>query len=360
MKGSFSWKRKSCARNSKRSSYSKRTGDTHASKGSTSSQISLLKMKALTELAKREVEMKYAKIETEKKMEMERKKNEIEELQRLKSYESAKAEANAVARLEEEERNPDLKDLQEFQLNEDAKEELVCDYISSLPDLNSVSSQIPLPDSLIPTSTGQHPTSLSQRVKGLEPSQIDQTPQEQGNSQINIPSNQDLVTPTPLYINNSGHPYCTPFEVPTIPYGPALMETQQRGIAKAIAEGMEAARLPAPNLTIFSGNPLDWPTWKVSFETVIEKTTMNSNEKILYLLQYLSGAPKKIVEGYQFLKTADAYSEAKKTLEKRFGHPSVVAEAFRKKLENWPKIHPKEGFALREFADFLKTCELAM
>ena len=155
-------------------------------------------------------------------------------------------------------------------------------------------------------------------------------------------------------------PYSTPFEVPTIPYGPALMETQQRGIADAIAEGMEAARLPTPHLTIFSGNPLDWPTWKVSFETVIEKRSMNSNEKILYLLQYLSGTPKKIVEGYQFLKTADSYSEAKKPLEKLFGHPSVVAEAFRRKLENWPNIHPKDGFALREFADFLKTCELAM
>ena len=91
---------------------------------------------------------------------------------------------------------------------------------------------------------------------------------------------------------------------------------------------MEAARLPTPNLAIFCGNPLDWPTWKVSLETVIAKRTMNSNEKILYLLRYLSVAPKKIVQGYQFLKTADAYSEAKKTLEKRFGHPSVVAEAF--------------------------------
>lgn len=316
------------SRNSRRSSYSKRTGDTRASRGSTSSQISLLKMKALTELAKKEVEMKYAKIETEKKMEMERKKHEIEELQRLKSYESAKAEANAVARLEEEEKNPDLKDLQEFQMTEHTKEELVSDYISSLPELSSL---------------------------------IDKTPQEEGNSQINAPVRvkQNLVRPRPLHID-SDQPYYTSFDKPTIPCGPALMETQQRGIAEAIAEGMEAARLPTPHLTIFSGNPLDWPTWKVSFETVIEKRTMNSNEKILYLLQYLSGAPKKIVEGYQFLKTADAYSEAKKTLEKRFGHPSVVAEAFRKRLENWPKIHPRDGFALREFADFLKTCELAM
>ena len=69
-------------------------------------------------------------------MEMERKKHEIEELQQLKSYENAKAEANAVAGLEEE-KNPGLQSLQEFQLNEDTQEELVCDYIFSLPDLRS-------------------------------------------------------------------------------------------------------------------------------------------------------------------------------------------------------------------------------
>ena len=31
------------------------------------------------------------------------------------------------------------------------------------------------------------------------------------------------------------------------------------------------------------------------------------NEKMLYLLQYLLGPPKKIVEGYQFVPTGDAY-----------------------------------------------------
>lgn len=83
--------------NNKRLSYW-RTGDTHTSKGSPSSQISLLKMKALTELAKKQKELKYAKLET-KKVEMERKKHKIKELQQVKSYESVIVEANAVTRL---------------------------------------------------------------------------------------------------------------------------------------------------------------------------------------------------------------------------------------------------------------------
>ena len=40
--------------------------------------------------------MKYARIEAEKKLEMERKRWEVEELQQLRSYESAKAVADAV------------------------------------------------------------------------------------------------------------------------------------------------------------------------------------------------------------------------------------------------------------------------
>ena len=123
---------------------------------------------------------------------------------------------------------------------------------------------------------------------------------------------------------------------------------------------MEAGRLPTPSLKVFAGNALEWPTWKASFESVIEKRTTNASERILYLLQYLDGEPRKIVEGYQFVQTDRAYTEAKTTLEKRFGHPSVVAEAFRKKLEGWKKIPTKDGPALREYSDFLKTCGLAM
>jgi hypothetical protein len=46
----------------------------------------------------------------------------------------------------------------------------------------------------------------------------------------------------------------------------------------------------------------------------------SSNEKILYLLQYLSGRPRKRVEGYHFVSLPNTYKEAKQTLEKRFGH----------------------------------------
>ena len=72
------------------------------------------------------------------------------------------------------------------------------------------------------------------------------------------------------------------------------------------------------------------------------------------------GHRRKFLKDTSSSKQATLTQKQRKPLKNRFGHPSVVAEAFLKKRENWPKIHPKDGFALREFAEFLKTCELAM
>ena len=78
-----------------------------------------MKIKTMTELAKRKVEMQYARIEAQKQMEMQRKKFEIEEIERLKSYESAKADA--VAKIEDEEGNPKLLNLDQFGITKDDK-----------------------------------------------------------------------------------------------------------------------------------------------------------------------------------------------------------------------------------------------
>ena len=110
------------SRLSEKSQSSKGTGHSCISRLSSSSQLSILKMKTMTELARKEVELKYVRIEAEKKLEMERKRWEMEELQQLRSYESAKAVTDAVFKLEEEEKNPDLLDLRQFEIPDDTKE----------------------------------------------------------------------------------------------------------------------------------------------------------------------------------------------------------------------------------------------
>ena len=146
-----------------------------------------------------------------------------------------------------------------------------------------------------------------------------------------LPSHSTVSTPvahrTPGVGTSMLRPVATPFSplyaqstMPTFST-PLYSAVNQRSITDAITESFQAARMPPPNLTVFTGNPLDWPTWKSAFETVVEKRAINPSEKILYVLQYLSGSPRKVVEGYQFLSSPDAYQTAKNVLEKRIRPP---------------------------------------
>ena len=58
--------------------------------------------------------------------------------------------------------------------------------------------------------------------------------------------------------------------------------------------------------------------------------------------------------------TEDAFQEAKALLQKRYRDPFVVANAFRDKLEAWPKIANRNGLALRKLSDFQCQCDTAM
>ncbi|KAK3737845.1 hypothetical protein QZH41_004783 [Actinostola sp. cb2023] len=262
---------------------------------------------------------------------MQRNECEMEEMKKAKEYERAKAEADAIIKTEEENNLTDEM-LDKSPVDEKEMDERVSQYLSSLQTNLSIDASLRVP---LPSPTKQeneeHAHQQQPHIKQTRISSVKREPTV----------NEVSSVPPSWYMQQSS---------------PA----RQRDVVEIIAEGMQTARMPPPMLSMFSGDPIEWPTWKTSFETVIEKRAISSNEKILYLLQYLSAKPRKIVEGYQFVSSPNAYEEAKRTLEKRFGHPSVVAEAFRRKLENWPRINPRDGTALREYADFLKTCELAM
>ena len=41
-------------------------------------------------------------------------------------------------------------------------------------------------------------------------------------------------------------------------------------------------------------------------------------------------------------------------------NPFLVADAYRKKLTEWPKVPPNDGVSLRKLSDFLLHCQTAM
>ncbi|XP_053293853.1 uncharacterized protein LOC128454468 [Pleuronectes platessa] len=131
-------------------------------------------------------------------------------------------------------------------------------------------------------------------------------------------------------------------------------------LVKVLADAFSANRIPVPEPSVFSGNPLKYSDWKLSFQTLIDQKNIQEKEKIYYLRRYVSGQAKSALDGYFLLGTESAYVSAWEILEERYGNPFTVAKAYRDKLQAWPRIGTKESFELREFVDFLRSCEAAM
>ena len=118
--------------------------------------------------------------------------------------------------------------------------------------------------------------------------------------------------------------------------------------------------LPRPEPEVFDGNLLRYPTWIKSFETFIERKTSDPSERLFYLGRFTSGEAKEAVSGLLPLNTEQAYTKAKKILTCRFGNPFLVSNAYRRKIDDWPKIAANDGASLRKFSDFLQHCCTAM
>lgn len=131
-------------------------------------------------------------------------------------------------------------------------------------------------------------------------------------------------------------------------------------LVKALAESPSASRLPVPEPTIFSGDPIRYNDWKISFQTLIDRKNIPAEEKTYYLRKYVSGGAKKAIESYFPLGTRSAYYAAWKVLDERYGNPFLISKCYRDKLNAWPKINSRANIELQEFADFLCSCKTAM
>lgn len=140
-------------------------------------------------------------------------------------------------------------------------------------------------------------------------------------------------------------------------FTPWSQTTEQ--FADALARAITTSRLPIPEPPIFTGDPLHYPDWIFSFTSLIENRGIAPSDKIHYLKRYLGGPAREAVSGFFMLRSDDAYRQARDILEKRFGNPFAVSEAFRTKLDAWPKVANKDKAGLRNLSDFLLQCQAA-
>ena len=119
-------------------------------------------------------------------------------------------------------------------------------------------------------------------------------------------------------------------------------------------------KLPTPEPSIFTGDPLQYPDWEYSFNCLMENGCVPMEDRIHYLKKYLGGSAKELVQGYFLLRSKNSYEKARKELKRRYGNSIMVAESFRTKLDRWPKIQSKDNLALRAYSDFLTQCSVGV
>ena len=101
-------------------------------------------------------------------------------------------------------------------------------------------------------------------------------------------------------------------------------------------------QLPLLEPETFNGDLFHYPTWKKSFDTIVERRTDSPSQRLYYLGRYTTGEAKEAIRGLLALDSEHAYREARKILSDRFGNRFLVANAYRKKINEWPKIQPNE------------------
>ncbi|XP_057694061.1 uncharacterized protein LOC130917030 [Corythoichthys intestinalis] len=160
-------------------------------------------------------------------------------------------------------------------------------------------------------------------------------------------------------MNHTLNPNATSFQPQQAPSQKAT-PVEAISLAQAIASSLSINRLPVPEPTKFTGDPIRYVDCKTTFMALIDQKPIPIAEKMFYLKTYLSGEALKAVEGFFYRTSEDGYQGAWKVLEERYGNPFIVQKAFRDKLSKWPKISATDPISLRDFTDFLQGCAAAL
>ena len=141
-------------------------------------------------------------------------------------------------------------------------------------------------------------------------------------------------------------------------------QTQSRDFRyKAIellADNMARTSMPNPEPRKFVGDPLDYHRWNREFLAMIARVkSLTEGDKLYYLCRSLDGEALKDIDGFESSEMSDTYPQAKALIDQRYGHPFLVAEAYKTRLKAWPKLAKNDDKGLRKLSDYLLKCRAA-
>ena len=142
-----------------------------------------------------------------------------------------------------------------------------------------------------------------------------------------------------------------------------VFKIQQDQIQNMISSQQQlatAVTLPQPEEPKFGGDPMKYKTFIMAFDVQIQSRVASNADRLYYLDQHLTSEPKDLIGGCLHIEPDEGYTEARKLLQKEYGDPYKVSNAFMQKLSSWPVIKYDDGPALKRFSFFLTKCNNSM
>ena len=360
------------------------------------------KAEMITKAARLGAELRFHDIESEKVATLKRQEDDIKKLQIMKELAATTAEIDAVTRIEEEEYGVSINKTNNLELPEDDAYERIDEYLKAQADpqtsgrspeaiastentiltsgfganaqtnitpmMTSEAISTPTTSSLIAVTGAGSIPSTPIHVPGAE-TKVTFTTEPEVTEVLHHSSTTALNPAAPPFTAKTSltQTFPTPSSVPQDSFNmnantpdPPGVEGVIVKLADLLTQRQDRDSLPRPEPEVFDGDLLRYPIWIKSFETFIERKTKDPSERLYYLGKFTRGEAKEAVNGLLPLDTKEAYTEAKRLLVSRFGSPFLVSNAYRKKINDWPKIFPNDGPGLRRFSDFLQHCNTAM
>ena len=95
---------------------------------------------------------------------------------------------------------------------------------------------------------------------------------------------------------------------------------------------------------------LDFPAFMRNFRYTVEKNTEDPIRRLELLLRFTKGEPHELTQNcITIVPPAAGYKRAKDLLQRDYGHPSLLASAYKSKTKTWMKIKPGDKRALQIF-----------
>ena len=106
----------------------------------------------------------------------------------------------------------------------------------------------------------------------------------------------------------------------------------------------------------FSGDWLEWETFKETFETAIEHNkNLKKIEKFTYLRGYLEGTALQAIDGFPL--TNDNYSNARNLLKERYGNPQLITSCH---INNLIELEAVSGSNVKDLRDLFDKIKISV